>query len=112
MQGYPLFPGENEVEQLSCIMEILGTPPKRLLDDSTRKKLFFDSGNVYAVTPTTALSKMLTPHVRNLQKPRIVPNSRGRKRHPGTKDLMTAVKCSDPLFIDFLQNCLRWEPKQ
>ena len=25
---------------------------------------------------------------------------------------MTAVKCSDPLFIDFLQCCLRWDPKQ
>ena len=25
--GYPLFPGENEAEQLACIMEALGTPP-------------------------------------------------------------------------------------
>lgn len=23
--GYPLFPGENEVEQLACIMEVLET---------------------------------------------------------------------------------------
>ena len=44
--------------------------------------------------------------------PRIVPNSRGKKRHPKSKDLMTAVKCSDPLFIDFLQNCLAWDPKE
>ena len=44
--------------------------------------------------------------------PRIVPNSRGKKRHPKSKDLMTAVKCSDPLFIDFLQCCLHWDPKQ
>ena len=27
--GYPLFPGENEVEQLSCIMEVCGPPPAR-----------------------------------------------------------------------------------
>ena len=88
--GYPLFPGENEVEQLACIMEVLGVPPKNILDQSTRKKMFFDSNS----------------------NPRIVPNSRGKKRHPKSKDLMTAVKCSDPLFIDFLQCCLRWDPKQ
>lgn len=26
--GFPLFPGENEVEQLACIMEILGLPQR------------------------------------------------------------------------------------
>jgi len=88
--GYPLFPGENEVEQLACIMEVLGLPPKRMLEHSTRKKMFFDSNG----------------------QPRIQPNSRGKKRHPSTKDMMSAVKCSDPLFIDFLRCCLRWDPKQ
>lgn len=39
--GYPLFPGENEKEQLACIMEILGLPPQNVLDKSTRLKLFF-----------------------------------------------------------------------
>ena len=37
--GYPLFPGENEVEQLACIMEVMGVPPKSILDQSTRKKM-------------------------------------------------------------------------
>jgi serine/threonine protein kinase len=39
--GYPLFPGENEQEQLACIMEIQGAPDKYLIEKSTRKKLFF-----------------------------------------------------------------------
>jgi serine/threonine protein kinase len=39
--GYPLFPGENEQEQLACIMEIQGVPSKYLVEKSTRKKLFF-----------------------------------------------------------------------
>jgi serine/threonine protein kinase len=39
--GYPLFPGENEQEQLACIMEIQGVPNKYLVEKSTRKKLFF-----------------------------------------------------------------------
>lgn len=39
--GYPIFPGENEVEQLACIMEILGLPPDRILDKAKRRKVFF-----------------------------------------------------------------------
>ena len=43
--GYPLFPGENEVEQLSCIMEVFGLPPAQMLQYATRRKLFFGSYN-------------------------------------------------------------------
>jgi dual specificity tyrosine-phosphorylation-regulated kinase 2/3/4 len=39
--GYPLFPGENEQEQLSCIMEIQGVPDRYLIEKSSRKKVFF-----------------------------------------------------------------------
>jgi len=39
--GYPLFPGENEVEQLACMMEVLGVPPNPFLEHATRKKVFF-----------------------------------------------------------------------
>ena len=39
--GYPIFPGENEQEQLSCIMEVLGVPDKDLINRSSRKRLFF-----------------------------------------------------------------------
>jgi len=39
--GYPIFPGENEQEQLACIMEVLGLPDKELIQRSSRRKLFF-----------------------------------------------------------------------
>lgn len=39
--GYPLFPGENEVEQLACIMELFGVPDFSLIEEAQRKKLFF-----------------------------------------------------------------------
>jgi serine/threonine protein kinase len=39
--GYPLFPGENEAEQLACIMEIFGAPGSSILAEAQRKKLFF-----------------------------------------------------------------------
>lgn len=46
--GFPIFPGENEQEQLSCIMEVLGLPDKYIVDKSSRKNIFFgasrDSG--------------------------------------------------------------------
>jgi serine/threonine protein kinase len=39
--GFPIFPGENEQEQLLCIMEVLGIPEKEFVNRSSRKKLFF-----------------------------------------------------------------------
>mmetsp|Transcript_63616 Transcript_63616/g.141889 ORF Transcript_63616/g.141889 Transcript_63616/m.141889 type:complete len:161 (+) Transcript_63616:902-1384(+) len=88
--GYPLFPGEDEVEQFACIMEVLGVPPKKLMQESTRGKLFCDADS-------------------NL---RIVPNSRGRKRRPSSKDLMSALQCTDTSFVSFLEGCLRWNANE
>uniref|UniRef100_A0A8D0LCH3 dual-specificity kinase n=1 Tax=Sphenodon punctatus TaxID=8508 RepID=A0A8D0LCH3_SPHPU len=39
--GYPLFPGENEVEQLACIMEVLGLPPADFIQNASRRRTFF-----------------------------------------------------------------------
>ena len=44
--GAPLFPGEDEAEQLACVQEILGPPHPALLRGATRAKLFFDPGRV------------------------------------------------------------------
>eukprot|EP01062_Namystynia_karyoxenos_P072418 TRINITY_DN6857_c0_g1_i2.p1 TRINITY_DN6857_c0_g1~~TRINITY_DN6857_c0_g1_i2.p1 ORF type:complete len:745 (+),score=264.75 TRINITY_DN6857_c0_g1_i2:86-2236(+) len=88
--GLPLFPGENEMEQLACIMEILDVPPRHIIEQSTRRKQFFDSHD----------------------QPRIEPNSRGKRRRPGAKDLQSALHCSDPLFISFLEGFLRWDHRQ
>lgn len=88
--GYPLFPGENEVEQLACIMEVCGVPPEDLIATATRKRLFFDSRC----------------------SPRCVTNSKGRKRKPGSKTLAQALRCSDAAFTDFVSRCLDWDPKK
>ncbi|XP_018602597.1 dual specificity tyrosine-phosphorylation-regulated kinase 4-like isoform X1 [Scleropages formosus] len=88
--GYPLFPGESEVEQMACIMEVLGMPPNDFVQTASRKKLFFDSkGN-----------------------PRTVTNSKGKKRRPNSKDLASMLKTSDVLFLDFLKRCLIWDPSK
>jgi serine/threonine protein kinase len=88
--GYPLFPGENEVEQLACIMEVCNVPPTQILENATRIKMFFDSqGN-----------------------PRLVPNSRGKTRKPGNKDMQMVLRTSETKFVDFLSGCLQWDPKE
>lgn len=52
--GYPLFPGENEAEQLACIMELFGTPSPSILSEAQRRKLFFGmlAGNSSTIQTT------------------------------------------------------------
>ena len=85
-----VFAGENEQEQLLCIMEVLGVPPRSMLQQSTKWKMFFDSS----------------------YRPRVVASSRGKKRHPGSRDLASKIRCRDKLFLMFLEGCFRWEPQQ
>ena len=47
--GYPLFPGENEVEQLACIMEIFGLPDYAVLEEAQRRKLFFGKAVIFII---------------------------------------------------------------
>jgi dual specificity tyrosine-phosphorylation-regulated kinase 2/3/4 len=62
--GFPIFPGENEQEQLSCIMEVLGLPEKDFINRSSRKKLFFGKTARSDQSPTpTHYSLAQTPAV-------------------------------------------------
>jgi dual specificity tyrosine-phosphorylation-regulated kinase 2/3/4 len=88
--GVPIFPGENEQEQLACIMEVFGPPEKHLIEKSTRRKLFFDS----------------------LGKPRLTVSSKGRRRRPSSKSLAQVLKCDDEAFLDFISRCMRWDPER
>lgn len=88
--GFPIFPGENEQEQLSCIMEVLGVPDKEFVNKSSRKRLFFEPNGA----------------------PRQVTNSKGRKRRPGTKTLSQVLRSNDEEFVDFIAKCLCWDPER
>ncbi|KAF8906034.1 hypothetical protein CPB84DRAFT_1770885 [Gymnopilus junonius] len=88
--GFPIFPGENEQEQLSCIMEVLGVPDKEFINRSSRRKLFFDTNGA----------------------PRTVINSKGRRRRPGSKTLAQVLRCNDEDFVDFVAKCLVWDPER
>jgi serine/threonine protein kinase len=78
--------GEDEQEQLQCIMEVMGLPPPALLDQSSRRKMFFEGDG----------------------SPRLTANSRGRVRQPATRTLHQCLKCSDAGFLDLLERCLRF----
>lgn len=79
--GYPLFAGESEHEQLLCIMEIKGIPPTSLLKKATKTDLFFDSD----------------------MKPKIIQNSRGKRRLPATRQLAEKSQSNDKKFLGFLE---------
>uniref|UniRef100_H0WRK9 Dual specificity tyrosine-phosphorylation-regulated kinase 4 n=1 Tax=Otolemur garnettii TaxID=30611 RepID=H0WRK9_OTOGA len=86
--GCPLFPGENEVEQLACFMEVLGLPPADFIQTASRRQTFFDSKGF----------------------PKNITNNRGKKRYPDSKDLTMVLKTYDTSFLDFVRKCLIWEP--
>ena len=78
--GYPLFPGEDEKDHMALMMEVKGIPPRSVLARSSRRKVFFDED----------------------YNPVIVPNSRGKMRVPGNKNLYNMMNCSDKDFVDFI----------
>lgn len=88
--GFPLFPGENEAEQLAYMTEINGNPPDYLIELSSRRDLFFEKGT--------------TKHIP-------VTNSRGKTRRALSKTLKGVLgNCKDEEFLDFLEKCLEWDP--
>eukprot|EP00731_Ephydatia_muelleri_P001251 Em0001g1251a len=105
LTGYPLFPGEDEADQLACTMEILGMPPQKLLDACKRTRTFFSSRNHprYCTVSTNPDGTVQYGSGRS---------KRGKIRGPpGSKELSKALKCcDDPLLLDFLQRCLEWDP--
>jgi serine/threonine protein kinase len=88
--GYPVFAGESEMDQLGLIMELWGIPDDDVLEQSTRKNLFFSDDN----------------------QPALKPNSRGKMRKPNTKSITSVLRWTDNAFIDFLQNWFIWDPRK
>lgn len=86
--GYPIFPGENEKEQLNYIMEYFDVPPKEMIESSPKMNMFFDKTGT----------------------PLRTPNSNGKIRMPLTKTLKRFLGTNNEVFIDFICGCLKWFP--
>lgn len=71
-------------------MEVLGLPSNSAFEKATRTKLFFDKDS----------------------SPKVIPNSRGKIRYPGTKNLDQILKGADKSFIRLVKHCFAWDPDQ
>ena len=105
LTGYPLFPGEDEGDQLATMMEVLGEPPQKMLDSCKRQRMFFSSKGYPRYCSATTNPDGSVNYAGGRSR-------RGKYRGtPGSKELSRALKgCDDPLFLDFLQRCLEWDP--
>jgi dual specificity tyrosine-phosphorylation-regulated kinase 2/3/4 len=88
LMGRPLFPGDNEIEQMQMFMEVLGAPPRHIIDLSKRKKHFFLADG----TPLPARGR--------------------RRRQVGGMTLRSMTKLTDNLLLDLLGKCLDWDQNQ
>jgi dual specificity tyrosine-phosphorylation-regulated kinase 2/3/4 len=82
--GYPLFPGDSEIDLFGRIVEVLGIPPMSVISQSKRKKVFFDSEDKFKYR---------------------------EKYKTGSRSLVEIVGPYDLGFIDFLTNILVWDQK-
>lgn len=107
LTGYPLLPGEDENDQLACMIELLGMPPQRLIEQSKRARNFISSKGYPRYCTQTQMPDGTV--ILNGGRSR-----RGKVRGPpATKEWTTALKgCDDSLFIDFLRRCLVWDPTE
>lgn len=103
--GSPLLAGEDEADQLACIIELLGMPPQKLLDQSKRAKNFISSKGYPRYCTTTTLPNGTVVVNGGVSR-------RGKIRGPpGSRDWSSALKgCDDEQFIDFIKRCLDWDP--
>lgn len=88
--GFPIFAGEDEKEQMQCIMEVKGAPPRSMIVVASRRKVFFDDD----------------------YRPIVTPNSRGKIRSINSKHLKTMMQTEENQaeFVDFIDRCLEWKP--
>jgi dual specificity tyrosine-phosphorylation-regulated kinase 2/3/4 len=81
--GKPLWPGDDELEQLWMITTLLGNPPLELVAMGKRRDEFFDDD--FNLRP---IQKSITPL---------------------SLDLSEALNTEDRQLIDFLKKCLTWD---
>lgn len=86
MIGEPLFPGDDELEVLWMITELLGEPPKELVERGNRKNEFFNDDCQL--------------------------NELGQRRIPNSMNLKNILKTDDLMLVDFLMKCLTWDPDE
>lgn len=88
-RGLPLFPGKNEEDLMSRIVEVLGIPPKYLIEQAPRKLKFFDP------------FCLPLPYIDN----------KGHVRVAGSCSFKQFI-ADDEDFLDFVERIVTWDPAQ
>lgn len=87
--GSPLFPGDDEKQQMAHIAAVLGPPPTALATLAPRASVFFDGQGV--AFP-------------------VAMDAGGQMRLPGSSSLRRELgPDAEPLLLSFLGACLHWE---
>ncbi|XP_064537626.1 putative dual specificity tyrosine-phosphorylation-regulated kinase 3 homolog [Drosophila montana] len=107
LSGHALFPGENESDQLACIIEVLGMPSKTLLASSKRAKTFFSPKGYPRYCTVRTMPDGMVVLIGGQSR-------RGKPRGPPcSKSLSKALDgCKDPLFLNFIRGCLEWDTEK
>ena len=108
--GYPLFPGENEFEQLSFMIEVLGIPSDQLLKRGNRSTEFFEFEPLlfkYLVSDKLKEYFRIESSVdHNLT---VI----DEKKFCKSRSLREALELEgNDSFLDFLEKCLKLDPKE
>jgi dual specificity tyrosine-phosphorylation-regulated kinase 2/3/4 len=112
--GYPLFPGQDEADQLARQMQVMGLPPRQLLLDASRRNVFF-SERPGSSRPGSSTPRGPSPAPSGTQLvPIPVRDSRGRIRKPGSRSLASMLNrpSAEDGFVSFLHGCLAWDPAE
>lgn len=72
-------------------MEVIGMPNEHILQQSTRKNIFFDE---------------------NTGEPYLTKNSQNNLRIPFSKPLNEILMCQSDSFLNFISRCLEWDPEK
>ncbi|XP_041632592.2 putative dual specificity tyrosine-phosphorylation-regulated kinase 3 homolog isoform X2 [Drosophila kikkawai] len=107
LSGHALFPGENESDQLACIIEVLGMPNRNILASSKRSKSFFSPKGYPRYCTVRTMSDGMVVLIGGQSR-------RGKPRGPPcSKSLSKALDgCKDPLFLNFIRGCLEWDAEK
>ena len=88
--GIPIFPGEDEDEQMALIQSVLGPPPLDMLMDGTRTNCFFDE-EFYPI---------------------LRPNKKGVTHSVSSTSLGAVLNINEPHLLDIIRKCLKWNPSE
>lgn len=101
------MPGEDESDQLACIIELIGMPSKPVLENSKRAKIFFNTKGYPRYCTTKTLDDGSVIMTEGFSRRGIV------RGPPGTRKLKNALNgCEDIYFLQFINECLEWVPEK